>query len=158
MDDQQDKPEHKGSENLKPFKSGDEWSGNASGRPKGSKNRSTIFKELLAQQAFKKITTSQTEALSSDGEALEQSTVADQVATALLLKALSGDVPAAREILDSAHGKLTDKVDNTHSFSQMGRVTAQLESAEGDERAPKTQELTFDVGSEPNKLEGEDED
>jgi hypothetical protein len=30
-----------------PFKSGDEWNGNALGRPKGTKNFSTIFEEAI---------------------------------------------------------------------------------------------------------------
>ena len=34
---------------LKPFKSGDEWNGNKDGRPKGSKNFSTIAKLLLEE-------------------------------------------------------------------------------------------------------------
>lgn len=34
-------------ENLKPFKSGDEWKGNAKGKPKGTKHIGPILKKVL---------------------------------------------------------------------------------------------------------------
>lgn len=141
-------------ENLKPpFKKGQ--SGNPNGRPKGSRNRSTIIRELLEQAALKKVQKIQSELLiDEDGKEIPQQTIADQVAAALLIKALSGDVSAARELLDSSYGKLTEKIDNSHSISRMGSVTAQISDASGDERA---QELTFDVGEEAQDMETEEE-
>ncbi len=104
-------------QNLKPWKKGQ--SGNPQGTPKGTRNRSTIVRELL-------------EAKATDGESGQ---IVDQLVLALVEKALSGDVPAARELFDSAYGKITDKVENTHSYTQMGRVTAD-----------KGKALIFDVG------------
>jgi len=144
MDDKDDQ-KHNPSDNLKPFKSGADWKGNANGRPKGSKNRSTIIKEMIERASLESFKQSQTEFLGDDPEAQPQ-TVAEQMTAAIVAKAMSGDVPAFRELMDGAYGKLTDKVDNTHSFSKMGRVKAQPIGAEGDEREPESIDLTFDVG------------
>jgi Family of unknown function (DUF5681) len=103
---------------LKPFKSGQEWNGNAEGRPKGSRNRSTIVREWL-------------EAKATDGEGQ----IADQLVRALIKKAAQGDVAAFKELMDSGFGKLTDKVENQHSFTAMGRVMV------------GTKALEFDVGN-----------
>ena len=81
---------------------------------------------MLELATLKKIGKSQKEALLTEGGELEQRTIADQVAAALMLKALSGDVSAARELFDSAYGKITDKVGAKHSYTQMGRVTANM--------------------------------
>ncbi len=102
------------------FKAGQ--SGNPSGRPKGTRNRSTIIKEILDAKA-------------TDGEG---GTIADQLTRALVQKAATGDVSAFRELMDGAFGKITDKVENTHSYTQMGRVNV------------GGAELTFDVGSPPD--------
>ena len=75
-------------ENLNPFKPGQ--SGNPNGRPKGSRNRSTIVKELL--------------------EALHASGLPNvEVATAAIVKkALDGDVVAWEKLMDSGYGKVKD--------------------------------------------------
>jgi len=82
--------------NLKPFVAGQ--SGNPKGRQLGSKNRSTIVKEWLEQ--------------STDGEQN-----IDRVMRALINKASEGDVPAIREALDSAFGKLTDKQEHSGNMT-----------------------------------------
>jgi hypothetical protein len=75
---------------------------NPNGRPKGSKNRSTILRKWLeAKEKIKNPITG----------AEEQVTVEDAVILALISKARKGDVAAIREILDSNYGKLTDKLD-----------------------------------------------
>lgn len=89
---------HPGSENLKPFKPGKEWNGNAKGRPKGSRNRSTIVREWLEAEA-------------TDGAGGQ---IADQLVRALIQKAMQGDVSAFKELMDSGFGKITDKIENTH--------------------------------------------
>ncbi len=92
-------------ENLKaPWKKGE--SGNPKGRPKGSRNRSTIVRELL-------------EAKATDGESGQ---VADQLTRALIKKAAEGDVRAFKELMDSAYGKVTDKVEGNMSYTKMGSV------------------------------------
>lgn len=65
------------------------------GRPKGSRNRSTIIKEWLEKVH------------ADDGEPGDK---ADQLARALIRKAASGDVSAIKEAFDSAYGKVPDKV------------------------------------------------
>jgi hypothetical protein len=58
--------------------------------------------ECAAQEAFK-----------TKGVDLETKTVAEQLIIALMAKAASGDVPACKEILDSAFGKIADKTELT---------------------------------------------
>jgi len=81
-------------ENLNPFKKGQ--SGNPAGRPKGSKNRSTIAKKWLeTPEKFKNPIT---------GE-LEELTQEDIGTLALIKKMRQGDVRAYDSLMDSAHGK-----------------------------------------------------
>lgn len=98
---------------------------NKKGRPEGARSRSTIIREWL-------------EADATDGE---KGQVADQLTRALIKKAAAGDVSAFRELFDGSYGKVTDKVENTVSFTKMGSVKV------GD------QELSFNVGQEPNSVE-----
>jgi hypothetical protein len=71
-------------------------SGNPNGRPKGSKNRSTIIKELLAQE---------------DNE--------HKIHQAQIDKAKEGDTGAYKAVLDSAYGMPTQQVDsNTTIINQ----------------------------------------
>lgn len=147
---------HPGSENLRPAQKGEVR--NPNGRPKGSKNRQTIFRELLESNAFKTITKMQKQALVEDAE-YEPKTVADQVAMALLIKAAGGDVAAIRELMDSAHGKITEKVENKHTFTKMGRIIAQpINGADGAPAEAAPVALTFDVGSEPGSVSENDEE
>lgn len=111
---------YSGSKNLKPFKSGKDWKGNAKGRPKGARNRSTIVREMLEENA-------------TDGEGGQ---IADQLVRALVKKAIAGDVAAFKELFDSGYGKITDKVESNISYKQMGRITI-----DGNP-------LEFDVGKE----------
>jgi len=62
------------------------------GRPKGLKNRSTILREILALAR-------------KDGKTNEYS-----INEAIMLKAMSGDVAAYKEIQDTMYGKIPDKV------------------------------------------------
>jgi len=94
-------------ENLKPWGKG--HSGNPAGKPKGTRNRSTIIREWL-------------EAKATDGESGQ---VSDQLVRSLIKKAVTGDVAAFRELMDGAYGKVTDKVETTHNYTQMGRVTVE---------------------------------
>jgi hypothetical protein len=65
---------------------------NKAGYPKGQKNRSTILKELLALAR-------------EDGKTNEYS-----INEAIIIKAISGDVAAYKEIQDTIYGKIPDKV------------------------------------------------
>ena len=61
---------------------------NPKGKPKGTKNRSTLYREWL-----------------------EMGSHEADVMKALITKAADGDVSAIKEIFDGAYGKLTDKID-----------------------------------------------
>jgi uncharacterized protein DUF5681 len=67
-------------------------SGNPKGRPPGIRNRSTIYREWLECKATDQ----------ADGDK------SDQIARSLIEKACKGDIEAAREIFDSAFGKLAE--------------------------------------------------
>lgn len=67
---------------------------NLKGRPKGALSRKTLLRKWL-------------EVSGTNG------TVEDDVALALIKKALEGDVNAIKEVLDSTHGKVTDKLEQT---------------------------------------------
>jgi hypothetical protein len=70
------------------------------GRQKGVKNRSTILKELLALQK---------------DEAFPNQEY--QVNQALIDKALSGDVPAIKEIQDTMYGKMVEKLETIQEIT-----------------------------------------
>ena len=127
-------------ENLTPFQPGQ--SGNPKGKPKGARNRSTILREILALQA-KKVNLKSFEL--PDGATYE-----DAINLKLADIALEGDLSAIKEIQDTLHGKIIDKVHTEHSFTQMGRVSAApLEAIEG---KAELVSISFDVGEDARKL------
>jgi hypothetical protein len=76
------------------FKKGE--SGNPKGRPKGSRNRSTIAREWLEVSQFI------TNPITGEKEKLEQQ---DIMTLAIIKKARDGDVAAYKALLDSAYGQ-----------------------------------------------------
>lgn len=122
-------------ENIESHKFQKGQSGNPAGRPRGSRNRSTIMRELLEMAAIESVADNQKTIM---GDNFKPDTVVEQLVAVLVMKALNGDVAACKELMDSAYGKVTDKVENQHSFVQMERVTA------------GTDELIFDVGGSPD--------
>jgi hypothetical protein len=79
-------------------------SGNPAGKPKGTRNRSTIVREWLeVQQSVKN-------PITGEQEVLEQQ---DIMTLALIKKAREGDVNAFRELMDSAHGKQTNQIEGS---------------------------------------------
>jgi hypothetical protein len=95
-------------ENLKPQKAG-EPSHNPNGRPKGLRNRSTIVREWL------ETIYSKTNPISGKTESLS---IQDHMVISLIGKALKGDVQAFKELMDSGHGKIPDKLlaENKNTF------------------------------------------
>tara|TARA_R110000787_G_scaffold21536_3_gene63635 strand:- start:486 stop:830 length:345 start_codon:yes stop_codon:yes gene_type:complete len=87
-------------ENLKPFKKGE--SGNPSGRPKGSLNRSTIARRWLETERKGK------NPLTGKDEILTQE---DIITLALIRKAMEGDVAAYKALMDSGYGTAKDTID-----------------------------------------------
>jgi hypothetical protein len=83
--------------------------GNPNGRPKGTRNRSTIVREWLeATESMKNPITGQSEKL----------TQYDIITLALIQKARKGDVQAFKELMDSSFGKIPDKLlaENKNTF------------------------------------------
>jgi hypothetical protein len=91
------------------FKKGE--SGNPNGRPKGSRNRSTVAMQWL--ELSEKTSNPVTGVI----EQLEQQ---DIMTLALIKKAKDGDVMAYRELMDSAHGKAQQPIDHTSKGEKMG--------------------------------------
>lgn len=86
-------------DNLKKFSS--EYQPEKNGRPKGSRNRSTIIREWLqVEQKFKN-------PITGKEEILEQQ---DIMTLALIKKAREGDVSAYRELMDGCYGKIDNNV------------------------------------------------
>ncbi|MGI4871375.1 MAG: DUF5681 domain-containing protein [Janthinobacterium lividum] len=89
---------------AKPFAKGK--SGNPKGYPKGVPNRSTVLRKVLAMQVTIKDPFTQQEREMSV-------TVEEAVILGLTAKAISGDVAAVREILDTVYGTNKAQVDVT---------------------------------------------
>ena len=90
-------------DNLKPAWSKGE-SGNPAGRPKGSKNRSTIAKYWLeVNQNLKN-------PLTGDNEVMSQE---DSMTLALIKKAREGDVNAYKALMDSGYGAPLQQIEQT---------------------------------------------
>jgi hypothetical protein len=89
-------------DNLKPFEAGE--SGNPAGRPKGSRNRSTIAKHWLeVNQSLKNPLTGIEETMSQE----------DLMTLALIKKAREGDVNAYKALMDSGYGSPIQQIDQT---------------------------------------------
>jgi len=71
------------------------------GRRKGIPNRSTALKKFLSG----KVDLRQL----PPGAKAQKGTVEDQIILALIARAIRGNVPAIREILDTVYGKVSDK-------------------------------------------------
>jgi len=80
-------------------------SGNPNGRPKGSKNRSTIARQWLeVNEEIKNPLTSKTERMSQE----------DVMTLALIKKARSGDVNAYKALMDSGYGSPLQQIESTN--------------------------------------------
>lgn len=89
-------------QNLKPFPPGN--NANPNGRPKGSKNRSTIARKWLeVMQDAKNPITGELEKLSQE----------DLITLAMIHKARKGDVNAYKQLMDSGFGMPTQQIDVT---------------------------------------------
>ena len=89
-------------ENIIPPKHGEVR--NPNGRPKGSKNRSTIARKWLETiQSAKNTITGEDEKLSQE----------DLMTLALLKKARNGDVAAYKQLMDSGYGMPTQQIEHT---------------------------------------------
>ena len=77
-------------------------SGNPNGRPKGSKNRSTIARKWLeVNQSLKNPLTGEQETMSQE----------DMITLALIKKARDGDVSAYKELMNSGYGAPVQQIE-----------------------------------------------
>ena len=98
-------------ENLIPFEKG--TSGNPNGRPKGSRNRSTIVRHWLeVMQNVNNPVTGETQDLE----------IQDQITLQQIVKALEGDTNAYKELMDSAHGKAVQAFEHSGKDGEPLRV------------------------------------
>lgn len=113
-------------------------SGNPKGYPKGKKNRRTIYREMLECAAL--------EALKKQAGAAGKGakTVGEQLVACAVHAAASGDIAALKELMDSAYGKNTDKIESTTQIVQMPSVTVKSENADG---GTTETTLSFNVGT-----------
>jgi hypothetical protein len=103
------------SKNIKKheFKKGQ--SGNINGRPKGSKNRSTIAKKWLeVNQKAKNPITSSEEVMSQE----------DLMTLALIKKAREGDVTAYKALMDSTYGNPIQQIDQNQTNYDFTNLSA----------------------------------
>ena len=86
------------------FKKGE--SGNPNGRPKGSKNRSTIARKWLeVNQSLKNPLTGENETMSQE----------DLMTLALIKKARDGDTNAYKALMDSGYGAPVQQIEQTNT-------------------------------------------
>jgi hypothetical protein len=91
-------------ENIEPHKMQKGTTLNPNGRPKGSRNRSTIARQWLeASEKVKNPLTQETEELSQE----------DIMTLALINKARKGDVNAYKALMDSGYGAPLQAIENT---------------------------------------------
>lgn len=137
-----------GQANLIPWQKGQ--SGNPAGKPKGARNRQTIVREILEMLV---------DEVGEDGQKTGKKIKAVEAMTrAQLIKALSGDVNSFKELMDSGFGKVVDKVETSHTFTQMGKVVAEDQKQAAISDQSQENELTFDVGSPLPVIEAEAEE
>lgn len=92
----------RGKDNPKPWQPGQ--SGNPAGRPKGSRNRATVMRELLElHESMKNPITGMTENLSQEYI----------ISLAQIAKARKGDTHAYKAVMDSAYGSPLQKQEVT---------------------------------------------
>jgi hypothetical protein len=103
--------------NLIPFKEGE--SGNPAGRPKGSKNLSTILKEMLEEEIE----------ITLDGKK-ERKQFKDIIVRRLVKKANDGDLRAIQEIFDRTEGKAKQEVEQSTTIKDQRLDLSKLSDEE----------------------------
>jgi len=109
-----DKKEDKRLQNLKHFSS--DYQPKSNGRPKGSRNRSTIAKLWLqAEQSFSNPLTGEIENLSQE----------DIMTLALIKKAREGDVNAYKALMDSGYGAPIQQIEQIGDEIDLSSLTTE---------------------------------
>lgn len=102
-------------ENIEPYKMQKGTTLNPNGRPKGSKNRSTIAKYWLEME--QKITNP----LTGENELISQE---DAMTLALIKKAREGDTNAYKALMDSGYGAPVQQVEQTQTNVDLTGLTS----------------------------------
>ena len=114
-------------DNLKDFKKGFDDRRNIKGRPKGSRNRSTIVREALEVQIDTKDPFT--------GE-MKRVQVVDAMVLAMLKEVLKkGSVQAFKELMDSGYGKILQEVHNVNSemdYDEAKKILDKLDGIDSD--------------------------
>lgn len=105
---EEQKPIHRGTQNLKPFKPGQ--CGNPNGRPKGRTSLATILKRYLEQEVTLKVNP-------ITGEQNVKIPVKDMLILSLIKRASQGSDRALELILDRIDGKIPINLQNDSSES-----------------------------------------
>ena len=101
-------------ENIENHKFEKGESGNPNGRPKGTKNRSTIARYWLeVNQNLKNPLTGSDETMSQE----------DLMTLALIKKAREGDVSAYRELMNSGYGAPVQQIEQTQTNIDLSDLT-----------------------------------
>lgn len=91
-------------------------SGNPNGRPKGSKNRSTIARQWLeVNQNLKNPLTGANETMSQE----------DLMTLALIKKARDGDVNAYKALMDSGYGAPVQQIEQQQTTVDLSELTTE---------------------------------
>jgi hypothetical protein len=91
-------------------------SGNPNGRPKGSKNRSTIARQWLeVNQNLKNPLTGANETMSQE----------DLITLALIKKARDGDVNAYKALMDSGYGAPIQQIEQQQTTVDLSELTTE---------------------------------
>jgi hypothetical protein len=99
---------------LNQFKKGE--SGNPNGRPKGTKNRSTIARQWLeVNQSLKNPLTGENETMSQE----------DLMTLALIKKARDGDVGAYKALMDSGYGAPVQQIEQQQTTVDLSELTTE---------------------------------
>jgi hypothetical protein len=99
-------------EDINQFKKGE--SGNPNGRPKGSRNRSTIARKWLeVNQSLKNPLTGENETMSQE----------DLMTLALIKKARDGDTNAYKALMDSGYGAPIQQIEQTNTEIDLSNLT-----------------------------------
>jgi hypothetical protein len=89
-------------------------SGNPNGRPKGSRNRSTIARKWLeVNQSLKNPLTGENETMSQE----------DLMTLALIKKARDGDTNAYKALMDSGYGAPVQQIEQTNTEIDLSNLT-----------------------------------
>jgi len=89
-------------------------SGNPNGKPKGSKNRSTIARKWLeVNQSLKSPLTGENETMSQE----------DLMTLALIKKARDGDTNAYKALMDSGYGAPVQQIEQTNTEIDLSSLT-----------------------------------